>query len=142
VSKFNININHVPNYTEFIIEVNDLSAMLSGIGISPRYLWDSLYYYVSLQDWNEIFIDTLKNMPAYTVDKFDCDNFALLTMARITEKYKLNGVGIAIGNSPYGYHGWNIFIASPLELLYLEPQTGQIMELAETGYKADYVVWG
>jgi len=116
--------------------------MLTHRGISDDLLWDDYYYYVNLEDWNKIFFDVLKNMPRYTTDKLDCDNFALLMVARIMEKYKLNGCGIAIGKTPMGIHAWNIFINSPLELLYLEPQTGQVMELNEGGYKAQYVVWG
>ena len=141
MSKINVAVNHVPNYKEYSITRPDISTLLYLEEIKSNLLWDGTYYYVALEDWNEIFLDVLKNMPAYTTDKFDCDNFALLTVARITEKYKLNGCGIAVGDSPMGYHAWNIFMASPLELLYLEPQTGQIIEL-DDGYKADYVVWG
>ena len=142
MSRFNVKIEHVPNYKESCIYKNDLAIALSHKGISPDLLWDNAFYYFSLEDWGKVFTDILKNMPEYTADKFDCDNFALLTVTRITEKYKVNGAGVAIGDSPWGYHGWNIFVASPFELFYLEPQTGQIIELDDGEYKAHYVVWG
>ena len=141
MSKMLINISHTQSYKEYSISKFQLSGLLRDELINPDLLWDSYYHYVSLEDWNKIFFDVLKNTPAYTTDKFDCDNFSLLAVARITERYKLNGCGIAIGDSPYGYHAWNIFVASPLEVLYLEPQTGQIIEL-DDGYKAHYIVWG
>ena len=151
MSKLAVNVNHVPNYTEYFISRRDLYRLLHDSGIFNNIdfvfnnidlLWDSNFYYVRPTDWNEILIDVSKNMPKYTADKFDCENFALLTVARITEKYKLNGCGIAIGESPLGRHGWNIFVAYPPELFYFEPQTGQIMELKGEGYQAEYVVWG
>lgn len=139
--KFNAKVEHVPNYKEYFAVIGALTAVLRRQDIKADLLWDNKFYYVSLEEWNEIFLDVMKNMPKYTTDKFDCENFALLTVARITEKYKLNGIGIAIGDSPLGYHGWNIFITSPFELLYFEPQTGQVIEL-DDDYKAHYVVWG
>jgi len=113
-------------------------------------LWDDRYYFFDLLDWGKVFKDILWNLPDYS-KKFDCDSFALLVAARVQEKYKVNGCGIAIGDSPWGYHAWNIFAAmapvndwfNTFELFYLEPQNGLVYELGEdSGYKAHYVVWG
>ncbi|GAH59944.1 unnamed protein product [marine sediment metagenome] len=105
-------------------------------------LWDRRYYCVKHSDWGRIFSDVLLNMPKYTKDKFDCENFALLVSARVAEKYKLNACGIAIGDSPWGYHGFNIFL-SDVGLFYLEPQNGDVFPVGEvSGYKADLVIFG
>ena len=116
-------------------------------------LLDSSYYYYGLEDWGKVFADVLMHLPKYS-DRFDCDSFALLVAARVQEKYQVNGCGIAIGKSPWGYHAWNIFAAATTRrdsaflyfetaLLYLEPQNGMVYELDEdSGYKADYVIWG
>ena len=143
MSKLNLNINHIPSYQEY-----EMSATLAHQYMCHIYpqctflLWDAIYWTVHIEDWNEIFIDVAKSMPAYTVDKFDCDNFALLTAARVNERYQLNSCGIAIGNTPQGYHGWTVFI-TPDEAMFYEPQTGQIMELENPeAYKPDIIILG
>ncbi len=141
MSKFNVKVEHVPGYKEYTTDKNELRRMLHREGINPDKLWDGYYHCVSFGDWLKIFDDILGNMPKYTKDKFDCDNFALLTVARITEKYHINGCGIAIGESPMGYHAWNIFLTET-DLYYMEPQTGKVFDLQGEGYRADYVVWG
>jgi len=141
MSRLNVKVEHVHNYKEFITDKIILRRMLHTESIKADMLWDTYYYYYSFSDWLRVFDDILANMPKYTTDKFDCDNFALLTCARIMEKYHVNGCGIAIGDSPMGYHAWNIFIVET-ELFYMEPQTGKVIDLAGEGYKADYVVWG
>ncbi len=119
-----------------------IDKWISKIGtINTVHLWDSIYYSVSLIDWNRIFWDILKNMPAYVTDKFDCDNFALQFMARVNMKYKLNGCGLVIGKVPNGYHAWNIFVA-PDGLYYFEPQTGQVIEIGTEEYIGKEVFWG
>ena len=130
---------------EGMLSKNSLKTILqcSGISIAKSLLWDERYYYFSLVDWGKAFKDVLFNLPRYTVDKFDCDNMAMLTAVRVQERYKVNGCGIAIGDSPWGYHAWNIFLADGRELFYLEPQDGMIYEIDnDDGYKAHYVVWG
>ena len=131
-------------FQEDMVFKDSLKTLLRSkdISVVKSLLWDERYYYFSLVDWGKVFQDILFNLPRYT-DKFDCDSFALLVAARIQERYHVNGCGIAIGDSPWGYHGWNIFIAGGLDLFYLEPQTGMIYEIDnEDGYKAHYVVWG
>ncbi len=123
----------------------------NGIQVERSLLWDSKYYCFNLTNWGKVFKDILWNLPAYAKDKFDCDNFAMMVAVRIQEKYKINGCGIAIGDSPWGYHAWNIFLAQVYDrvhaggiaLFYLEPQNGMVYEIDEdSGYKAHYVVWG
>lgn len=132
-------------FREDMILKDKLKAMLhdNGISLTKSLLWDERYYGFSLVDWNKVFFNVLKNMPRYTTDKMDCDNFTLFMVVRITEKYKSNGCGIAIGDSPMGYHAWNIFLATGFELFYIEPQTSMVYSVEEdSGYKAHYVVWG
>ena len=141
MSRFNVKVEHVSNYTEYITDKVILGRMLDGYEILHAKLWDKFYYYYSFEDWLRVFADILANMPKYAKEKFDCDNFALLTCARVMEKYHVNGCGIAIGDSPMGYHAWNIIITET-ELFYMEPQTGKILDLVGEGYTAHYVVWG
>lgn len=110
--------------------------------------WDSNYYAVKTEDWAEIIADTIFNMPAYVKDKFDCEDFALLFAARVLERYQINTCAVAIGQSPYGYHGFNIFFAweggeRGLRGYILEPQTGEIWSFDDSsGYEPDLILIG
>ena len=84
---------------------------------------DRQYYYATMKKWKEIFSNVLLNMPEYTVDSFDCENFAFLTTSRVNERYHLNTCGIAIG---MGWaHSFNVFIADD-GVHTLEPETGEV----------------
>lgn len=142
MSKLIAKIEHIPDFQEYEVSRRALATKLEILGLKSRYLWDHHYYYVSHEDWGRVFEDVLLKQPKYVADKFDCENFAMLTTTRILEKYKLNSCGIAIGQSPYGYHGFNIFL-SDAGLFYLEPQTGMVYDIEEdSGYKAEIVILG
>lgn len=145
MSEFIVKVDHIPNFEEFETSSSQLRGMLErhlSLEPSRTILWDRRYYCVRHADWGRLFSDVLLNMPKYTADKFDCENFALLVSARVAEKYKLNSCGIAIGDSPWGRHGFNIFL-SEVGLFYLEPQNGDVFSLEEdSGYKADLVILG
>lgn len=136
-------IVRVPRFKEYSIGKEQLRTLLEPLGMRRRYLWDKRYYYVSHEDWGKIFSDVLLNLPKYTTDKFDCDNFAFLVAARVAEKYKLNTCGIVTGESPSGGgHCWNIFL-SDADLFYLEPQNGNVFSIAENSrYKAEFIFFG
>lgn len=106
------------------------------------YIWDSAYYAYSLEDWQSVIKSVRAGLPAYLVDKFDCEDFAMLVMARVIERYQVNSMGVAVGNSPLGYHGFNVFVAvenGQPKLHVLEPQTG---EIDPAGYELDTVIFG
>lgn len=142
MSKFIVKVDHIPNFNEYQLSAKALAVRLNQLDLRAHHLWDGQYYYVKHENWGKIFADVLLNLPKYTTDKFDCEDFALLVTARVLEKYKLNTCGIAIGDSPMGYHGFNIFL-SELGLFYLEPQNGDVFFVKEnSGYKADLVIMG
>jgi len=142
MSNFKVNVEHLPTLTELEVSRQDLRQQLQTLGLEQLYLWDYRYWYVSLEDWGKVFADVLLNMPKYTAEKFDCEDFALLTCAKVSEKYHLNTCGIAIGDSPWGYHGFNIFL-SEAGLYYLEPQDGMFYPVTEdSGYKAQIAIMG
>lgn len=141
MSKFIVKVEHIPNFQDYPITRKGLNSSLQPLGCQLL-LWDYNFFFVCHVDWGKIFEDVLLNQPDYTKDRFDCEDFALLTVARILEKYKLNTCGIAIGDSPHGYHGFNIFL-SEQGLFYLEPQDGMVYPVTEdSGYKAELVIFG
>lgn len=142
MSLFRVKVEHLPKLPEYELSAQDLSEQLQTLGLEKLYLWDHKYWYASLEGWGKVFADVLLNMPKYTTDKFDCENFALLTCSKVSERYQLNTCGIAIGDSPWGYHGFNIFITE-VGLYYLEPQDGMMYPTTEdSGYKAQIVIMG
>jgi len=140
MSLFRVKVEHLPKHTEYELPRQDLREQLQVLALEKLYLWDNKYWYISLEDWGKVFADVLLNMPKYTVDKFDCNDFTLLTSAKAGERYQLNTCGIAVGNSPRGYHGFNVFL-SEAGLYYLEPQDGMLYPVTEdSGYKARIVI--
>jgi len=99
------------------------------------------YYYVSAKDWAEVFsyIYFEFDMPSYIESRMDCDDFAILLKALVSYQFKLNCFGFVLGNTPMGYHAWNIF-KTDNGWLQLEPQTGKFFELGEHGYEPEYII--
>jgi len=142
MSKFVTRIEHLPSITEFEMSAATLKGLLEPLGLRELHLWDSRYFYCSHEDWGKVLAKVLLNMPKYTAERFDCSNYAMLASARTSELFKLNTCGIAIGQSPWGYHGFNLFV-SEAGLFYLEPQTFDIYNVEEnSGYKAELVIFG
>ena len=142
MSKYFARIEHLPGITEIEIDANKLRSILALLSLRELHLWDSRYFYCSHEDWEKVLAKVLLDMPKYTAEKFDCENYAMLASARTSELFELNTMGIAIGQSPFGYHGFNIFV-SKAGLFYLEPQTGDIYNIVEnSGYKAEIAIFG
>jgi len=110
------------------------------------YIWDSWYYYVSHEDWGVVLEDVLLGMPKYTTSRFDCENFATLCTCRVSSKYLINSMGIAVGKHNGQPHGFNVFLSRVDEepqLYLLEPQTGMVHPPSEPeGYEVDYAIVG
>ena len=142
MSKYAVKVEHLPSIAEFDMSSSQLRNMLEPLGLHELHLWDNRYFYCSHEDWGKVLAKVLLNMPKYTAERFDCSNYAMLASARTSELFKLNTCGIAIGQSPFGYHGFNLFV-SEVGLFYLEPQTGDIYSISEnSGYKAEIAILG
>lgn len=144
MSKLNVNVEHVPSYQDYTIKSTQLAELLAKTypGIE-MHLWDRTYWYISHADWGKVFKDVLSNFPKYVAERFDCENYSMLCSARVSEKYKLNSLGIAIGDSPMGWHGYNLFLSAGMTLDILEPQTGVVYHSNEdSGYIPRLVIFG
>jgi len=110
------------------------------------FLDDKRYYYVSHEDWGKVIRYALLDMPAYLTEKFDCENTSNVCRCRVSSKYKLNTMGEAVGQSPWGYHAFNLFVSSidgEPKLFILEPQNGDIYTVEEdSGYFVERLVVG
>ena len=142
MSKFITKIEHLPSIAEVEISSDQLRSLLQSLGLRELHLWDSRYFYCSHEDWGKVLAKVLLGMPKYTAEKWDCENYAMLASARTSELFKLNTCGIAVGQSPFGYHGFNLFV-SEAGLFYMEPQTADIYSIGEnSGYKAEIAIFG
>ena len=136
-----------PKLAEYEITANELSQLAHTIfPMAKLELWDYRFWYVSLVDWGTIIRDVVINLPKYTIDKFDCENFGKQISCRVDAKYLLNSCAIAIGDSPMGRHGYNVFVArvdDVPKLYILEPQTADIYAPEdESGYVPDTILVG
>ena len=138
---FNKPIEHISKPTEYQLSASELSTRLCPLDLKNTYIWDYTYWYVSLEDWGKVLKDVVFGMPKYTTDKFDCENFAMLVSARVSERYQLNTCGVAIGQSPFGEHGFNLLVTET-DMIYFEPQTGDYIPVTDGGYKAHTVLFG
>uniref|UniRef100_A0A6M3IHP6 Agglutinin C-terminal domain-containing protein n=1 Tax=viral metagenome TaxID=1070528 RepID=A0A6M3IHP6_9ZZZZ len=139
-------IKHIPKPKEYLTTaeiVNDL--ILSVYPQIKMYLWDYYYYYIGHEDWGKVFEEVLLNQPKYLTSKMDCENFAMLASSRVNSLFQINTCGLAIGQSPQGQHGYNLFISRVDEkpqLFLLEPQTGMIYPMTEPeGYIPELVIF-
>ena len=146
MSKVKVKVEHMPAFQEYVISRQTLNQKLTLLNLEALYLWDNFFWYISLEDWGKVLKDVLFGMLKYTVDKFDCDNYSLLTSAKVGERYQLNSCGIVIGSTPGGEHAWNIFLAkvdNEAKLFYCEPQDGMIFPIEEdASYKAKIIILG
>lgn len=99
------------------------------------------YFYTKAEDWAKIFdwIYFKNPMPKYEASRMDCDDFAIWMKGLVGANFGLNYFGIVLGNSPLGYHAWNIFRTDSW-LLQLEPQTGNFFEIGKKGYFPEWVL--
>jgi len=117
------------------------SARLRHLSPCSCYFFDNIYYYPDGKTWANILWDVLSGMPSYVADRWDCEDYSLLTKTRIGERYKINGIGVAIGDSPLGYHAWNVLLMDENTLKYLEPQTGDVFDIGDKKYTAEMILW-
>lgn len=99
------------------------------------------YYYTKAEDWAKVFdwIYFKQGLPKYETGRMDCEDFAIWMKGLVSANFGLNYFGVVLGNSPLGYHAWNIFRTDSW-LLELEPQTGKFFELGEKGYFAEWIL--
>jgi len=142
---FRIQAEQTPKLDEYYIPDIDLNRLVLSEypNIHSLFLWDSYYYYVSHEDWGKVIRDCMMNLPNYQAEKFDCENFALRFNSKVSERYRLNTMGVAIGASPMGYHGYNVFISENMTLSILESQTGVVYSTDEdSGYIPEIIIFG
>ena len=135
---------HTPSFKTYQTTANHLIAQLpQGVTI-PFGMLDYNYFYTDLEGWGTILYDLVLKSNLYKPDKFDCEDYALKTMTLCKERYGLNSFGVAIGNTPLGRHGFNIFYYGGGFMLF-EPNdsfrfAGEAFEIGGHEYKPQLVL--
>ena len=99
------------------------------------------YYYLEPSQWADVFdyIYFVFDIPPYLAARFDCEDFAILLKGLVSSFFGLNAFAVVFGNTPRGYHGWNIFRTED-GWFQFEPQTGDVFELGQRGYVPEWVL--
>lgn len=150
MSQFMVRVEHIPTLgTQAVITRAGMEAKLKRLPIKwKRIKLDDHNFYAPM--WADCIkiIDHLKpKIPAYLVDKFDCDNNADWWKVEVARIFKINTFARVDGwvmiNGQRKRHGWTWFYDAASDLFYqLEGQTGEIMDFDDPGYVPDEIVMG
>ena len=115
------------------IVLSELKEM--GLTILRGGLLDRKYYYTTLWGIKEAvkYVRKVYPFPKYQAEKTDCDDFAILMKGLLSAEFGINDVGINFGDSPMGYHAFNVARIEDRRVI-IEPQTGEVFEIGERGY--------
>jgi len=132
-----------PSVDYLPVQNDTLTGEISLAGMKMLYpiLLDAKYYYAKAEDWANLldYIYFKFDMPKYLVDRFDCEDWAILLKGLVSSFFGLNCFAVVFGKSPRGYHSWNVFRTEE-GWLQLEPQTGRFFKMNERDYKADWLL--
>jgi len=127
-----------PSITFYEAPQGSIGPELRALNIKILYPLDSQYFYTTTWGYGQAvdYIRRIHSFPPYAAEKFDCDDFAILLKALLSEYFGLSAVGIAIGETATGgAHAFN-YARAESGWITIEPQTGQIV----TDYKINHIL--
>jgi len=131
-----------PDITFYEIDSQTVGGELNTLGIQiPLGLFDSTYYFTTLWGVKEAvkYARKVYPFPKYEAEHTDCDDFAILMKGLMSAEFGINDFGIALGDTPVGYHAFNLARAEQ-NRVFIEPQTGEVFGIGENGYTCDRVI--
>jgi len=142
---FRMPVNHTPSFK--LIDVPSTRIVVTAIEHKlniPFGVLDYRYYTTDAEGWGKILYDLAFSSSLYATDKFDCENYAFKAMTVCAERYGLNTMGVALGQTPMGRHGFNIFYIDKNFMLW-EPNegyrwSGEPFKIGENGYIPDLIL--
>ena len=137
--------NSGPKYKTIKMTPTGLWNIMLKAGISnfPMGLLNGTYYTTDDAGWANVLTSLVGGPWLYQAEITDCDWFALNACVVCRQKFKLNAIGMVIGNSPGGRHSFNL-IVTPTGVHLFEPQfnlsTWGAFDLGSNGYTVDMVL--
>jgi len=133
-----------PDITFYEIDSETVQNELDALNIAiPLGLFDagSPYYYTTLWGIKEAvkYCRKVYPFPKYEMPRKDCDDFAMLLSALMSAEFGISDFGIALGNTPMGYHAFNQARVEGRRV-FVEPQTGEVFEIGDNGYSCDRAI--
>ena len=135
-----------PDITFYEIDSQTVQNELSALNIAmPLGLFDAgqSYYYTTLWGIKEAvkYCRKVYPFPKYQAAIMDCDDFAILMKGLMSAEFGINDFGIALGNTPMGYHAFNTTRVEDRRV-FIEPQTGEVFETGDTSknYSCDRII--
>jgi len=126
---------YVPGFEVGVRSV-DVDFIARRLAMLPNWGWfrwfplDGTYYTVSLEDFRRIISWDRVNWHRYTLDRFDCDKYALYFKSSVAYYFGLNAVAVVLDYS--SAHAYNLIFPFDVgEPLILEPQTDEVFRVSE-----------
>lgn len=137
-------LNGKPDITFYEVDSQTVKDELTALNIEiPLGLFDNgePYYYTTLWGIEEAvkWARKVYPFPRYQPARMDCDDFAILMKGIMSAEFGVNDFGIALGDTPMGYHAFNIARVEE-RWVFIEPQTGEVFEMGINGYRCDRVI--
>ncbi|CDL85600.1 lectin MOA-related protein [Xenorhabdus szentirmaii] len=107
---------------------------------------DKFYKLVSEEEIKEIYRESGLVDFEYRKESFDCDDFSFVYKAQVSKKAYANNekygyaIGVIFGFYKKSAHSVNIFIDHELQVKFIEPQTGRIIDPKNWKYKPYFVL--
>ena len=148
MSKFAVEVKHIPVVTEYPIDANELSKIIreEHSGWRDIDLDDYYYFHTDWEGWRKIINYILPSMPKYIAERFDCDNYARWFSSEVARLFLLNTCATVEGWADMGNgiplrHKWCVFYDG-VHLFQFEPQNGVCMNMNDPLYVPDEIVIG
>ena len=103
------------------------AAVLAGLGIEPMVqpqdMPDVDVYYTTEKQWKMLIPSLAYPADKYIASQTDCDDYSKKASADSSWHFGLNCIQ-AWGDTPYGYHAFNLVFISGIEVRIFEPNAG------------------
>jgi len=130
------------NYPKCQIKWTDMEKSLDELGLDcmlkSKYIPDSIVSYTDKESWAKIVPYLTLPADLYVNKDADCDDYSQWAAAESSMKFKRKCLQ-CWGNTPYGYHAFNMVQVAHNKYMYFEPNAGfpfagKLFNAGEHGY--------
>ena len=114
------------DYPVFVLPWSDVMKRLTELGLTPMTLDmpDVHMFYTDRPHWAQIMRHLIYSAEPYSkIERRDCDDYSKKASADSSFYFGLGCIQVW-GDSPYGYHAYNLVFAGTKTVLIFEPNAG------------------